>query len=348
MRYFISAYLILGFCVSAVFAVTGLSGVEKGLFELEYVGMQIQAVEIEMRLYLAQEEKDSPNYNKGASIKPAKKAVDGLSVIKANLSALVLPAELNELKLQFVGVVDKLAGIYTSVSKKTKINQEKEFKAFWDMVEAYNKKLKVKIDGSVNVPKDLKEFNLLALETSYFENQEDKTKFKTADKLITGEKKYTEAAGILKELLARYKDTPAEGSIIVRLADCAEMGDRATADLLGDPEYVLGLLDSFISKKNYSPLIQRIYLQSRTLKQTFENGLSNWSGIPNDQYIKVLWELAQSFEKYIEANPDDHWAKLQLLLLMDTRLIERWGSGYPYGSSVAIDHYNLWGAANAP
>jgi len=340
--------MVLSVLLAGPLFAAGLSDAEKGIFELEHIGMQIQAVEIEMRLQLAQEEKDSVNYHKGASIKPAKKAADDLNNIKTNLLALPLPPELNELRAQFVGVIDKLSGIYSAVGKKVKIDQEQEFKVFWDLVEAYNKNLKAKIDTSVNVPKDLKEFNLLSLETSYFENQEDQAKFQTADKLITGEKKYTEAAGILKELLSRYKDTPAEGSVIVRLADCAEMGDQTTADLLGDPEYVLGLLDGFIAKKNYSPLIQRLFLQWRTLKQTFENGLSNWSGIPNDQYIKVMWGLAQSLEKYIEANPGQHWAKLQLLLLMDTPLIERWRSDYPYGSSVAIDHYNLWGLANAP
>ncbi len=327
---------------------SGLSKLEKGIFDLEYIGMQVHAVVIEMSLYLAQEEKDSPNYDKGASIKPAKKAVGDLSVIKATLSALVLPAELNELKLQFVGVVDKLAGIYTAVSKKTEINQEKEFKVFLDMVEAYNNNLKAKIDGSVNVPKDLKEFNLLALESSYFRNQQDKEKFQLADKLISEKKNYTQAAEILKDLLSGYKDTPAEGSIIARLVDCAEMGDQETSDKIGDLEYVLGLLDGFISKKSYSPQIQRIYLQWRTLKQTFENGLSNWSGIPNNKYIKVLWELAQSVEKYIDIHPEDNWAKLQLLLLMDTPLIARWRSDYPYGSSVAIDYHRLWGGANAP
>lgn len=339
--------LLVCFGISTVFA-AGLSDVEKGIFELEHIGMQIQAVEIEMRLQLAQEEKDSVNYHKGASIKPAKKAVDDLNNIKTNLSALSLPPELNELRAQFVGVIDKLFGIYSAVAKKVKIDQEKEFKTFWDLVEAYNKNLKAKIDGSVDVPKDLKAFNLLSLETSYFSNQEDKDKFQTADKLITGEKKYTEAAVILKDLLSRYKDTTAEGSIIVRLVDCAQMGDQSAFDELKDPEYPLVLLNSFVAKKSYSPQIQRIYLQWRTIKQVFENGLSNWSGIPNEQYIKTLWELAQSLEQYIGMNSDDHWAKLQLLLLMDTPLIERWRSDYPYGSSVAIDHCNLWGVENAP
>jgi hypothetical protein len=325
-----------------------LSETEKGIFELEHIGMQIQSVENEMSLYLAQEEKDSPNYNKGSSIKPAKKAVSDLNVIKEKLSALSLPPELNELKAQFVGVIDRLAGIYSAVAKKTKIDQGKEFKAFWEMVDTYNNNLKTKINSAINVPKDLKEFDLVAHEAKLFGVPQDAEMFQKADNLITKDKKYAEATPILNNLLTRYKDTPAEGSIITRIADCAEMGGDEVFKMLGDPEYILKMLDGFIMKKSYSPNIQRIYLQWRTLKQTFENGLSNWSGIPNDKYIEALWGVKEGIETYIAANPDDEWAKLQLLLLMDTPLIERWRSDYPYGSSVAIDHYNLWGLENAP
>jgi hypothetical protein len=310
--------------------------------------MQIQAVEIEMRLYLAQEEKDSPNYNKGASIKPAKKAVGDLNIIKTNLTALSLPPVINELKPQFTGVVDKLIGIYAAVAKKAKIDQDKEFKEFWDMVDAYNKNLKLKVDLYIKVPQGLKEFDILGHESKLFTKPEDSDKFLKADTLITKEKKYSEAAPILQDLLTRYKDSLAEGSIVSRLADCAEMGGDEVYKELGDPEYVLKLLDDFISKNKYSPIIQRIYLQWRTLKQTFENGLSNWSGIPNYKYIEALWGVKGGIEAYITSNPNDDWAKIQLLLLMDMRLIERWRSDYQFGSSVAIDHYNLWGLENAP
>ncbi|MBM3252735.1 MAG: hypothetical protein FJZ16_00590 [Candidatus Omnitrophica bacterium] len=338
----ITAFIVVFLFTFLYIAEAGLSNVEKGVFELEHIGMQIHAVEIEMSMYLAQEDKDSPNYDKGVSIKPAKKVVADLNVIKADLSALSLPQEINEFKPQLDGVVDKLIGIYGTVAKKGKIDLEKEFGSFWVMVDEYNKNLKLKIDSFVKIPKDFKEVNLLEVESGYFENQQDKEKFQSADRLIE-EKKYVEASLILQELLSRYKDTQAEGSIVVRLADCAGLGSDAVYDKLGGFEYVLNMLDQFVSKKNYSPQIKRIYLQWRTLKHESENGMSNWSGIPNNKYIKVLWELAQAMEQYVDAHPDDNWARLQLLLLMDTPLIERWPQNYPYGSSVALDHYSLWG-----
>jgi hypothetical protein len=233
MRGLLGVTLILSiFLLGGPSFAAGLSESEKGIFELEHIGMQIQAVEIEMRLYLAQEEKDSPNYDKGASIKPARKAVEDLNVIKASLAALSLPPELDELKSQFVGVVDKLIGIYSAVSKKAKIDQEKEFKEFWDMVDAYNKNFKTKIDSYLKVPQGLKDFDLAAHESKLFSIQKDGEMFQKADNLISKEKKYAEATTILKDLLERYKNTPAEGSIITRLADCAEMGGDEVFQML--------------------------------------------------------------------------------------------------------------------
>lgn len=322
----------------------GLNQVEKGIFELEHIGMQIQAVEIEMSLYLAQEEKDSPNYKKGASIKPAKKAVYDLGILKDDLLALVLPRELKELKPQFIEIIDKLSGIYNAVARKSKIDLEEEFKAFWSMVEAYNKNFKLKIDSFVKAPEYPKDFNLLMLESSLFKKQDDRRKFRIADQYISKKENYQKAIEILRELLLRYKGTLAEGSIIVRLVDAIE-ADRPDSGQMADPEYTFKLLDAYMLKKSYSPQISRIYLQWRTINQSLNSGFSNWSGIPNDEYIKVLWGLVSATERYIETHPNDGWAKLQLLTLLDTRLIERWSQGYPYGSTVAIDYYTLWGKA---
>ncbi len=329
-----------------VFA-AGLSEVEKAIFELEHIGMQVQSVENEMSLYLAQEHKDSPNYNKGASVKPAKKAVQDLNKIKSNLSALSLPSELNDLKTEFTQVIERLSDIYSAVSKKVKIDEEKEFTIFWAMVETYNNKLKTVIEKYLKIPQGFKDFNLVAHEAALFDAQ-DKEKFLKADDLIVKEKKYVEASAILNDLLPRYKNTPAEGIVISRLADCGEMGGDEIYKAQGDPEYVLKLLDDFILRKSYSPNIQKIFLQWRTLRQMYDNGLSNWSGIPNEKYISALWGVKEGIESYIAAHPEDEWAKIQLLLLMDTRIIERWRSDYQFGNSVAIDHYNLWGLENAP
>jgi len=340
MRCLFVVCLITGLSLAASFDAYGLSDVEKGIFELEHIGLQVQAVEIEMGLYLAKEAKDSPMYEEGASIKPARKAVEDLSGIKNSLSALVLPQELAELKPQYIGVIDKLAGIYSAVSKKSNIDLGKEHESFWVMVEEYNKSLIAKIDLFLEVPKGLQGFDILAEEAKLFQSPEDKDRFIKADNLIK-EEKYKEAAAILKDLLARHKDTAAEGSVISRIADCYEMGSGDAE--LGDIGYALGLLNEYVTvKKKYSPNIQRIYLQWKVIKQFTSHGLSNWSEIPNDEYIAVLWDLVRPVEQYVETHPDDKWAKLQLLLLMDAPLIYRWPENYQYGNSVAINHYYLW------
>jgi len=319
----------------------GLNQIEKSIFELEYFGMQLQTVEIEMSLWLAQEDKDSPNYNKGASVRHADLAVDELALIKSNLVATTLPQELEELRPQLLMLVDSLSNIYIAVAQEKKPDLDVEFKKFWNRVAEYNKSLKAKIDLYLNVPKLTEKVDLTAIEAELFATPEDKSLFKTADKLFV-EKKYDEAAGILKDLLPKNRDTLAEGSIVSRLVDCSIMGDLAEEDV--GPRYdARKVLSKFVDKQKYSPRLNRIFLQWRSLTQIEEYGLSNWSQIPNDRYSKVLWELAGVVEQYIERNPDDMWARIELMLLMDTPLIERWRSDYPYGSSVAIDHYNLFG-----
>ena len=342
---YLAAMLLLGvsglFHGRAVASSDALSSAEKGIFELEHIGMQIQTVTIEMSLYLAEEEEDSVNYRKGASVSPAKKAVLDLAQVKADLLALSLPPKLNGLRPQFVGAIEKLSGIYTAIAQGDKIDQEKEFDAFGKLVEKYNKNLDVQIKRFLEVPPGMKEVNVLGLESNLFGDLKDREKFLSADKLIV-EKKYAEAAAILKDLLTHYKDTPAEGSVVVRLADCSEMGGYKLIGETAKPEYVKMLLDSFIAKKSYSPRVQEIYLQWRTLKQSFDNGVSNWSKIPNDKYVEALWELAQSIERYLQDHPADAWAKYQLLLLMDTGLIERFTPNSTFGNSAIIDQYDLW------
>ena len=151
-----------------------MSITEKGIFELEHIGMRIQTVENEMRLYLAEEEEDSVNYRKGASLSPAKKAVLDLAQVKADLLALSLPPELNGLRPQFVGVIEKLSGIYTAIARGDKIDQEKEFDAFLQLVEKYNINLHVQIDRFLKVPPGMEKVNVLALESSLFVDSKDR------------------------------------------------------------------------------------------------------------------------------------------------------------------------------
>ena len=60
------------------------------------------------------------------------------------------------------------------------------------------------------------------------------------------------------------------------------------------------------------------------------HGMSNMSEIPNNEYLKVQWKVAETIMNFIEKNPSDVWAKQQVPVLMTLGNIERGGA---YGNT---------------
>lgn len=337
MRYVLLVLLIIGCVVSTSFA-SGLSDIEKGIIRLEYIGRQVQTIENELRLYYMAKIEDRPD------VEPAED-VNQLIQLKQDLGVLSLPQEIADLKPGLIGVIDKLIDNCNGILKKDEKTRDKEFDAFWKVVNTFNDKLKVKIDKYLLTPELSKDFTIANEEARLFTDNNDRTAFKQALSRIE-KKKYQDAVNVLEPLLNKYRNKPAEGSIIVRIADCYIAKDSPLSQRGSREEYLIGLLIDFINRKQYAPQIQRIYLQWRTLEQSYNNGASNWSTMPNDHYNEVLWGIAEAIEKHIDQYPDDYWAKYQLLLLMDTPIIERWGRGYQYGNTMAVDYAFLSGMLN--
>ncbi|MFA5146809.1 MAG: hypothetical protein WC515_05530 [Candidatus Omnitrophota bacterium] len=330
--------LIIVSCIASNSFASGMSSMEKGIIRLEYIGRQVQAIENELRLYYMAKIEDRPD------VEPVDD-VNQLIKLKQELSALDLPQEIADLKPDLLGVIDKLIDNCNGILKKDEKARDKEFDDFWKEVGAFNDKLKSKIDKYLSIPELGIDFSLANEETRLFTDSKDQTAFKQALSYID-KKKYQDAVKILEPLLSKYKNKPAEGSIIVRIADCYIVKDSPLSQRGGNEEYLIGLLIDFINRKQYTPQIQRIYLQWRTLEQSYNNGASNWSTMPNDHYNEVLLGVAEAIERHIDQHPDDYWAKYQLLLLMDTPIIERWGRGYQYGNTMALDYAFLNGMLN--
>lgn len=328
--------LVVSCIVSTAFA-NGLSDIEKGIIQLEYIGRQVSAVENDLRLYYMAKIEDRPDVEPVEDIKK-------LIKLNQNLSALNLPQEIADLKSELIRVIDKLIDNCKGILKKNEKIRDKEFDDFWKAVNTFNDKLKSKIDKYLSIPKLDKGFDLAKEEAALFTDINDENIFKKAIVTIN-KKKYKDAVDILVPLLNKYKNKPAEGSILVRIVDCY-ITKESPLSHEGYDEYLLGLLANFVNRQQYSPHIQRIYLQWRTLEQSYNNGASNWSTIPNAEYNQVLWGLAEAIEKRIEQNPHDNWARYQLLILMDTPIIERWGRGYKYGNTMAVDYAFLNGMLN--
>lgn len=329
MRRSLLAVLVMFYMVSVVYA-NGLSEIEKGIIQLEYIGRQVNAIENDLRLYYMAKVEDRPDVEPIDDIKKLKK-------LKRDLSILNLPQEIADLKPGFTDVIDKLIANCDGILKKDAKTRDAEFEEFWKVVNTFNDQLKVKIDKYLSIPELDKNFEVLNEDVRLFTDINDQVLFKKSMSYIE-KKQYQDAVDILEPLLKKYKNKPAEGSILVRIVDSYLAKESPLSKDGGKTEEALTILTEFINRRQYSPQIQRIYLQWRTLEQSYNNGASNWSTIPNDLYNEALWGVAMATEKHIDQYPDDRWAKFQLLLLMDTPLIERWGRGYQYGNTVALDY----------
>lgn len=337
MRYLLLALLLVGCLASSTFA-NGLSNTEKGIIQLEYIGRQVQAIENDLRLYYMAKLEDRPDVEPTEDIKQLKQ-------LNQELGSLNLPQEIIDLKPELTSVINKLINNCTGILKKDENTRDKEFDEFWKLVNSYNEQLKLKIEKYLSIPKLDKNFNPITEDTKLFADTNDQAMFKKAMSYMD-KKQHQDAVDILNPLLKKYKNKPAEGSILVNIVDCYIAKENPADKGASKEEDSLNLLTDYVNRKQYSPHIQRIYLQWRTLEQSWNHGASNFSEMPNDQYNKVLWDLTEVVEKYIEQNPNDYWAKFQILLLMDTPIIERWGRGYQYGNTMALDYAFLNGLLN--
>ncbi|MDP2938991.1 MAG: hypothetical protein Q8O13_02765 [Candidatus Omnitrophota bacterium] len=337
MRYIlitiISLLLLAGNTVSSFAG--GLTNIEKGILKLEHIGMQINAVENDLRFYYMVNEKDRP------AVAP-KEEIRNLKKIDAELSNLKLPQELDGLRLDFKKVVDKFLDNCKDIVTKNTETMDREFEELWQMISAYNEKLKSTGKKYIEFPDLPKDFDLVDAEAGLFPDKTDQEQFKKADSLME-KKQYAEAENLLSLLLKKYKNEPTEGSIMYRIVNCYQMKDSSLRDKSGGEEYELNILSDYVGRKLYSSRIVPLYRQWRVLEQQMNSGVSNWSDIPNAKYVQVLWDLAMATQNYIERHPDDYLAKINLLMLMDTPIIQRFSDRYAYGNTITIDYANLFG-----
>ena len=127
-------------------------------------------------------------------------------------------------------------------------------------------------------------------------------------------------------LKAKYEDAPPSGPIVARLVECYESSgsDLRKAAQMNSDDY-LSALEKIIDDKTYCPNLYEIFHQWRTLYQSNNYGVSNWSIIPNDTYIEKRWKVVNTIKEYLKEHPNDKWAKWQIVFLMDLPIIQRGG-----------------------
>lgn len=300
----------------------GASVPEKSFFDLGYVLLQIQAVENDMRLFI-QWINDDKNEWKG----PAKEALDKLDKIRQKLIAIQLPSVREPIRDDIGACIYLLEQAYIDIDKKS--DKEIEDKLM-DYFGAYNYAASRMGEAYKGIlPPISEKFDLVEHEISFARNKKDAKDFLKACDLIK-HKKMKEAVDVLVRLRTYYQDTCFEGSIVNRLVLALE-GLDGDLERFDPQEETLNILDTFMEKKQYSPVLYKVFLQWRTFNQLFNNGSSNWSHIPNDEYDQKRMEMIETIRGYAKNNPQDEWAPWQMIIFMDITIITR---GDPYGSSV--------------
>jgi len=102
----------------------------------------------------------------------------------------------------------------------------------------------------------------------------------------------------------------------------------------------VGELETLLAKKQYHPLLSRYFLTWRAAKQFTQYGGANSNHIANVEYNEKRQELYEIIRQHLIINPQDAWAKNQLLELVTFPDIVRGGAG---NSSLSYYYFDTSG-----
>jgi hypothetical protein len=313
--------LLIGLLFSNLTYSVGFSKIEKDILTVEYFEIQIAAVENDMKFFFGWEPVEKTEWGE-----PARKAITDLNKIKSRLQNLQISEELKTLKKQCLGLIKSLKEVYKGIENKPDETIRADLEKFQDVAKVYNENIENKMEEYLKIPDFPDGFSYQVEDEKLFKNKKDKKEFKEINMLID-KKQYPQALKRSRRLLQKYKDTPAEAVILTRFV---ESNQKHEDIMFEESEKNISQLNSLLDKKVYYPNLYMIFIQWRTLDQYYNHGSSNWSEIPNDKYIDKRWEVATTIMDYMSKNPDDKWAKFQLIFLMDLPIIQR---GDPYGNT---------------
>ena len=314
-----------------------LTGIEKGILKVEYIGQRVFAIESEMELPMSSE----ANHMKWRQ--PSHKAIKDLDKTRRGLAELILAPEAAGLRLKLEGVIDALKRIYDGIERKSAQQIEKEFINFWNANDRYGGLLKDKFNAHfrLNLSKD---FDIKNEELKLFKNGIDRALYEKS-RILIREKKFKEANSILQELLKSYEGHILEGSIASLIIDCFE-NTQSDLEGRGDWAYSLGLMTKILNNGKYNLALYALFTKWRTVYQKDYYGMSSMAEIPNDEYNQKRWNVVRVIQKYLEKNPGDMWARAQIVLLMGIPIIERGSPDSPMSNTNLFHCVNLFGHAN--
>jgi len=304
-------------------AIVRPDGLKTYLDNVSYYNLQLDAVLIDMYLYFgwAPEEKE-------AMKKASDEAILRLEYIRQQVKELDTPEP--DMEGIYLEALDKLQMIYNGVELRDLEETDKEFEEFSELVsqyfEIYNKLIQEQSKEE--------EWEEGALPHPQFESKKDEENYNRALGFMEQDE-FEKAYDVLQKLRSKYSGVSAiESSILLNISDCIVKGsygsDGEISDLRNPEEKGKDILEGIINANDYSPVLFDAFLRWRTLTQSLEYGMSNFSKIPNWEYNKKRKKLIEITKIYAKEHPGDTWAERQIELLLFFPNIERGG---PFGNS---------------
>lgn len=289
--------------------------------------------------------------NKEYMEKQSLESIEKFNSFKTYLNELSLPIELWVLRDRMKGYINALGSVYAQIETKNIETLKKEFEATDKPTMEYVEELR-KVVSHYNSLEDFnnKELESIIEETKLADNDEDKQKYKESVALIEG-RKFTKAYDILKLLEDKYKNKDFRYCVLLRLSDCLLFSGSKVAEKIdelvseSDDEMVssfdqgLLMLIEVINAKKYLPVLYETYYKWRTSQQYYYGGASNMSVIPNDEYNTKRWEVLRVLQGHLKKYPQERWARIQTMLLLDLPNINRGG---PYGNTNMMHWAQLY------
>lgn len=306
------------------------SAAEQYLDSLRYCALQMEAVLIDMELYL----RWSPG-DEQMTEEVGDEAISRLADLKKEMPNLATPEPCTDVARAFFRLADALQGIYTDVAAKDEEGIEEEFQRFEGPCSAYREEL----ERFVIEPLPAEDVDIPAPQP-VFQHKEHKEPYDRALRHME-DREYGKAYKILADLRRRY---PGNHFILLGISDCAvrasfvdteraQMADLAEED---PEERAIEILEDIVGGDSYSPLLCEAWLKWRTLTQSHWHGVSNYSDIPNWDYNVRRAALVRTISDHVSNNPGDLWARGQKEALLSLPNIQR-------GGLTGNTNLTLWG-----
>ncbi|MDD4203384.1 MAG: hypothetical protein PHQ52_07950, partial [Candidatus Omnitrophica bacterium] len=261
-------------------------------------------------------------------------SIKQLSDLTKKVKKLKIPEKLSYLQKELLELIAQLSEFYDRIDLKEEETITEERDLFLKKISTYQKEAYKFAEDNDFLPELPDDFDWDEQELRFL-SAKDQSTFNKAMKL-KNDKQYKEAYELFEGLLKQYKGTMFEGSILTNMVDCRENTSSEMSKEDAGLESI-EMLNDFMGRKIYSPRLYKIFEQWRTLFQMNNHGVSNWSIIPNEEYLDKRWTVIETIQGYVKEHPEDIEAKAQSIIVIDLPLVKR---GLPMGNST-INH---WGS----